>query len=331
MALPEITDTDQLQALLADQTRAPDFALIYIELCIAVFETDLGTILSNLSTVTPLPGCTWQPGWGPATDADGANLAMVATAFSNRTGRPLLHVVVIRGTDISDKIFSGKVWDGDLKQLAEDLGVGEKVNLPWMPPLAKIAKGTAEGLASIQGLRPSPTGPQQTLGQFLAGSQTGSNRPSIAVTGHSLGGCLTSVVAPWLANLLPGTPITATSFAGPSAGNVEFTAHLASVIPVFSRYFSTLDVIPNWWASLRVSSSIYDDYDLETPWSLKAADDLIAFCDRNYAQPGTNMPIEGVFQKGHNWFGEAGFQHHAKTYRSLLRLASVGKGGGGLG
>ena len=326
MTLPNLTDADQVQALIGGQTHAPDFALIYIELCIAIFESDPDTIVTNLKKVTPLPNSSWGCSWGPATDADGANMVMVATAYSKHNGAPLLHVVVIRGTDISDKIFSGKVWDGDIYQLSEDLGIGEKVGLPWLPPSAKIAKGTAKGLATVQGLTSSKTGPALTLDQYLAGTQRGSARPSIAVTGHSLGGCLTSVVAPWLASVLPGSPITATSFAGPSAGNADFTAHLARAVPVFYRYFNTLDVVPNWWASLRANNSIYDDHGLKTPELLKAADEFIALCDRNYAQPATDRVIEGVFQRGHDWFGEAGFQHHATTYRALLRIASLQKG-----
>src|SRR5436853_556141 len=66
---------------------------------------------------------------------------------------------------------------------------------------ARIASGTLDGLAIIQGL----TANGQTLGQFLTTflAQPANTNVTTIVTGHSLGGCLATIVATWMRVLLP--------------------------------------------------------------------------------------------------------------------------------
>src|SRR6476620_10763686 len=89
---------------------------------------------------------------------------------------------------------------------------------------ARIARGTLEGLSIIEALRYKG----QTLSDFLTRFYGTLSRESVTaiVTGHSLGGCLATVVAPWMRALLPDKitiqPIT---FAAPTAGDEEFAAY----------------------------------------------------------------------------------------------------------
>ena len=322
MMLPILTDPAQVQTLLNDEVYAVSFAQAYIALCIAAYQTVpacIKKIPDVIAALPGLPGSHWRCSWGPATDADGSNLALVATALRESDNAPLFQVVVIRGTDKIDKHLKGHIL-GDIEQLYEDLGVMSQKSLPWLPPSACIAQGTADGLDVIQNLRWPNILPNRTLEHYLANTQIGpvQDRPPIVVTGHSLGGCLTSVVAPWLAWALPGTRVHAISFAGPSAGNQPFVAYLASVIPTFRRYYNTLDVIPNWWATLGATNSIYSADGLDTPDLLIVADWLFNKLDPHYAQPVTGVPLSGEFTFGLDWRGEAALQHHAQTYQSLL-------------
>lgn len=322
MTLPTLTDPAQVQSLLADERYAVSFAQAYIALCIAAYQTVPALIQNIPKVIAALPGLLgshWECSWGPATDADGSNLALVATALRNGDNAPLFQVVVIRGTDKIDKHLKGNIL-GDIEQLFEDLRVMSQKSLPWLPPSAHIAEGTAVGLDVIQNLRWPQTLPNRTLEHYLANSQIGpvQDRPPIIVTGHSLGGCLTSVVAPWLAHMLPGARVHATSFAGPSAGNQPFVAYLASVIPTFRRYYNIFDVIPNWWATLGANNSIYSAYGRNTPDLMIVADWLFNKLDPRYAQPLTGMPLSGKFKDGLDWRGEAALQHHPQTYQRLL-------------
>ena len=118
--------------------------------------------------------------------------------------------------------------------------------MPWAPSgQERIAGGTLEGLLIIQGLTDTSG---QTLGQYLTAffAQPANANVTTLVTGHSLGGCLATVVAPWISSLLPnyqGTiqPIT---FAAPTAGNSEFAAYYNTLFPQARRFQNSLDVIP---------------------------------------------------------------------------------------
>ena len=110
----------------------------------------------------------WQVAWGPGLTQDRANMIYIAgnTALNQ-------YAVAVRGTDWSFILN----WIEDFASL-----------LPLVPYPAtgagNIAAGTLVGLQTLQGLG---------FMSFVQGPAASAN---VYVTGHSLGGCLASVVAP---------------------------------------------------------------------------------------------------------------------------------------
>ena len=80
------------------------------------------------------------------------------------------------------------------------------------------------------------------------------NKTTVDVIGHSLGGALASVVAPWLkahlAGIKSGAKVRATTLAGPTAGNAAFAAYLEEQFPgdQFRRVVNPIDVVPLAWS-----------------------------------------------------------------------------------
>lgn len=326
MDLPELTDAAQVQALLLNPRYANPFARAFIALCIAAHLRDPSTIPGAIEAVPgPLNG-RWECSWGPVLDPDGSNLAVIATLRRKSTNVPLMTVVVIRGTDTSTFAVDGTTL-GDIEQIVEDLGVIDQVPLPWLGNShpARIAAGTWLGVEVIMRLR-DPSRGNLTIADYLKGTLTGppQGRAPILVTGHSLGGCLTSVFAPYLVDALkdvsPRASVCAVSFAGPSAGNADFAAYLSDTVNIFTRYYNTLDVIPNWWANLKATNSIYVPNGLPTPFGMILGDDLFNAIDPVYEQPSPGRALTGAFLSGLSWKDEAEHQHDARTYQVLVRL-----------
>src|SRR6185295_6854916 len=90
-----------------------------------------------------------------------------------------------------------------------------------------------------------------------------SGSDQVIMTGHSLGGALTSVVAPWIADQLPkagntGTvAVTPYTFAAPSAGNQAFVDYYTKLFPNSYRGVNTLDLAPMAWTDLAGIQAMY--------------------------------------------------------------------------
>jgi triacylglycerol lipase len=306
---------------------ADALTLATLALCTASYLPDITTIPAAVQTTPPLTAVgQWQCIWGPVQDSDESNLALVAGYFPNPKAGPQTICVTLRGTDfdITD------IW-GMLEQIWEDLDASDPQPMPWaLNDPARIASGTLDGLAIIQEL----TANGQTLGQFLTTffSQAENANVTILVTGHSLGGCLATIVTTWIRVLLPdfrGTiqPIT---FAAPTAGNSEFTTYYGELFPLARRFQNSLDVIPLAYYDLGAIDSIYADNMLDTPdiiWlgvlGMEAALDIM---DASYVQPAQGEQIlPGVFllNDATDWYAQALHQHHLATYLGLLTGTEV--------
>jgi len=308
---------------------ADAITLATLDLCTASYLPDITAIPASVQAAPPLAaGGKWQCIWGPAQDSDESNLALVAGYFQRPNAAPQTICITVRGTDfaITD------IW-GMLEQIWEDVDASDPRPMPWaLNDPARIASGTLDGLAVIQALTDPATG--QPLTQFLASflAQPANANVTILVTGHSLGGCLATIVAIWIRILLPdhrGTiqPIT---FAAPTAGNSGFATYYNALFPAARRFQNSLDVIPLAYCDLGGIDSIYAANTLDTPdiiWlgvlGMKGALDIM---EASYVQPAQGQQIlPGAFlpNDSTDWYAQALHQHHLATYQALLTGTQV--------
>jgi Lipase (class 3) len=265
---------------------------------------------------------TWSVVWGPKLNADRSNMMYIAGSLS--TGQ---YAVAIRGTD----------WTFLLDWLEDLASVLPLVPYPYLSGAnAKVAAGTYVGLLELIQMDPA---------SFLKGVPAGS---TIYVTGHSLGGCLASAIAPYLAQELGGAGgLRVYTFAAPSAGDAAFASAYNGLFgptggsPSAFRFFNTLDAVPNGWASLSTIETYYQPVP-SCPQDLK---DLINFAQgqvgSEYVQVGSANDGTAIALPGHLIFfgggttaaidpiGDALFlyevaqQHHGSTYQALLQSPQV--------
>jgi triacylglycerol lipase len=321
-----MSTADELLKSMTDTGASNPYAVSYLQLCQVSYTLPSANIPALVAALPPIigPGGYWKCEWGPASNSDRANLAYVATYYAS-PGLPVLTAVVLRGTD-----FYIKDGWGIVEQVWEDLDVPTQVPMPWAPSdPARIAKGTLDGLQEIQAL----TSGGETLLDFLARFLRNSSnaRSVLVVTGHSLGGCLVSVVAPWLNAVLPqngvNVAVVPCSFAGPTAGNAAFATYFGNTFPYSLRYHNSLDVVPHAWDKLSQITGIYSSYGLNAPlWvypAVKLFQDEMWLTGVSYTQPYMNSSLTGVFALGLSWTGELALQHHTTTYMTLLGGQSV--------
>lgn len=254
---------------------------------------------------------------------DDANLAFVAGYFADPNAAPESIFVTIRGTDVDIDDIWGILW-----QIWEDLDADDPQPMPWaLSGPARVASGTLDGLTTIQGLADFPQPPnQETLAQFLTTffAKPANAKVTTVVTGHSLGGCLASIVAMWIRTLpLPncqGTiqPIT---FAAPTAGNGNFAKYYNELFPSARRFQNTLDVIPLAYYNLNLIDSIYGGL-LPTPDFVKVG---LALMQESIAAVGYTQPAQGQqilpgtqLASDTDWYAQALHQHHLATYLAIL-------------
>lgn len=191
----------------------------------------------------------------------------------------------------------------------------------------KIAHGTRKGLEILQGLVPPKgvPGAGQGIAAFLAGqvAANGDAGTTIHVTGHSLGGALSPVLALWLddtrADWDPEGHVTlrVVPFAGPTSGNADFATYYDQRLGgATTRYHNPLDVAPLVWnaAEMREIPNLYQPL-AHFDEALKITLDLLvaAVEDKHYEQIDADEPplaYRELNPANPKFLDQADWQHH---------------------
>jgi triacylglycerol lipase len=295
----------------------PDSAVMMTLAGIA-YSSDIGNQLKNTDYATE---GDWSVVWGPSDDSYG-NLAYVATSAS--TGK---YALVIRGSETS---FS---WD-TLYNWFYNLYVTWQSPWPIIPG-AMISYGSH--VQASQLTIASWNG--QTLGQFLTNIPKGA---TLAVTGHSLGGNLGTVLASWISSIrgpaetLPDPNTEVYTFAAPSAGNTEFANGFTARFPKSYRYWNSLDAVPRGWDNLLGLLTIYDSIGIPTPswiWDAVVALETALIASEweygsYYLQPnGNGNQLTGsALPLTNDYVLEVAYQHGVNVYLGLLNAPLLKQG-----
>jgi hypothetical protein len=360
------------------QTGTPYYGLVWLALAQLAYTDedarvvkgvgiDLPSAVASLPDLPPPPGftapstswCEWRVDWGPVVTRDNSNLMFVATCVERASGLPILAAVSIRGTDTQEH------WKalGLLQQLYEDLDVGHKVPWPHVvddPSVpcrnggtaddVAIAQGTCEGLKILRHMQAPFAGQAGTVDVLTAATSLATTHVGlpIVVTGHSLGGALTTVMAPFLAESLTAAGVRATivphAFAPPSAGTAGFAAKFDAEFPRGHIWWNTLDVVPNAFQNIANAPpgtpsmthmlGFWQDHGGPKIGELeKLALDGFIHVEHAYAQPRANvMTLRGsVVTPGasagckNSWSAQLLVQHLTPQYHHLISTQLAGR------
>lgn len=196
------------------------------------------SIILLLADQTLTTGGDWSLAWGPGISVNNENLVYVAKSASLSS-----YAIVIRGTNIHS-----------IGDLIEDFDVFSLVSFPFGKPGDSVSKGAMDGLTSLLGSADPVTG--DNLATFLASVASDAKTP-LYITGHSLGGALSSLITYWLVTndqLKDKFVFSTFTFAAPAFVNENFKNNLLSSLPPDASYtmkINSLDMIPYGYADLE--------------------------------------------------------------------------------
>ncbi len=206
------------------------------------FRTLVENVLNN-PAARDLIG-TWTLVWGPVVYADafvGAKTSVNSMFIAVPAAHPEQAVLAIAGTNG----ISLMGW------MIEDFNVKDKVAWPYGSTALNphISKGVAYGLEKLQKLaeRDPSTGAAVSARDFLAATPT---IKRLMVTGHSLGGALSSVYSLFLDDTRSewdpsgSVEISCLNTAGQSPGDADFSRYYGEKLGATSaRIYSALDIV----------------------------------------------------------------------------------------
>lgn len=283
----------------------------------------------------------WQLLW-LAISPDNANLVYVAW---NPDGSNQV-AVVVRGTVDNP---ADTLEDLDVGTLVTFTPAGSVEQLPVsagaMAAFTQVttARG-AEGLpvtASAAGQGPIPL--TVSLTEELAAvlqHLPSSPQPTVCVIGHSLGGCVATMLAPYLqAWSWPANPprLALVTYAAPTAGLQSFADYVDGLPwTQYERHVNAYDLIPLAWSGLRTA---LDWYPSPGPAATDEVKALLLTIDglrkgNAYVQPSANNPVTvnanyGTYdhaltnQTTADFLGQIAYQHANATYLALLDAPAV--------
>lgn len=264
--------------------------------------------------------------WGPAEVSDpiGIPFNLMYVAKNASTDE---YFVVIRGT--TPESITSWLEDFEVSTTQPFSALpGAPANIPAD---ALISTGTFDGMTDLIKLVDPTTG--QALIEFLQGASP----RNIYVTGHSLGGTLTSPMFTYINALLNGGNPTSNmalwGFAGLTPGGAGFNSYFNSIVPndqgFLWRIQNSLDIAPFLYDSEADIENVYAPNGLawgdvdKTLFDYLFGEAQKAGITYAQAQPGEVIP--GVFDQSiedeYIWAAQAAHQHHSTTYRMLVDSA----------
>ncbi|MFK0199311.1 lipase family protein [Streptomyces lavendulae] len=303
-------------------------------------------IASQLQDPTLATGGTWQLKW-LGLSPDNANLAYIAW---NSDGSNQI-VVAVRGT-VSQPLDTMEDLDvGTVVPFTAGGSADIAVSTGAMAAFTQVA--TARGITGVPAARAGAGGPDAaipvdaTLTQALAlllAVVPSSPRPTVHVTGHSLGGCVATMLAAYLQTQTwtPNPPRFAlVTFAAPTAGLQGFADHVDGLDwIVHERHVNAYDVVPLAWSDLLEARKWYPH-----PQGPAATDGVKLLLteinllkkDNVYVQPLADSAI--TWNPSYNWYdtlyinkttadftAQVAFQHSNFSYLHLLGAPQVPPG-----
>ncbi|WBB59066.1 IPT/TIG domain-containing protein [Streptomyces sp. WMMC500] len=272
-----------------------------------------------------------------ALSPDHAHLVYVAhnTDGSNQIA------VVVRGTAGSP---ADMVEDLDVGTLVAFAPAGGAELLPVsagaMAAFTRVV--TARGATGPAAATPAGgDGPTLTeeLATFLESAPT-SPQPTVCVIGHSLGGCVATMLAPYLqAWDWPANPprFGLVTYAAPTAGGKSFADYVDSLpwVP-YERHVNAYDLVPAAWCDLRTA---LDWYPAPGPPATDEVKELLRAIDglrrgTVYVQPSADNPLTVnphyethdpalVNKTTADFLRQVAYQHADATYLALLGAPPV--------
>ncbi|PJN28138.1 IPT/TIG domain-containing protein [Kitasatospora sp. CB02891] len=264
----------------------------------------------------------WSLTW-LALSPDNANMAYLAANPASNA-----FAVVLRGTV------------ANVTDLLEDLDVGTVVPfaIVGQPPAAvAVSKGAMEAFTQVVTASAAGATLVQALADALADAAP---NPTVHVIGHSLGGCLATMVAPYLQTQTwrGVTPRFALrTFAAPTAGGRDFARYVDSLPWVANeRHYNAWDLVPQAWTALDDAKTWYPDPPGPAAnEEVKAVITAIAALPgpHVYAQPGRADRLHRDYKSDYDrvmvkktvqdFMGQVAFQHANSTYLRLLGAPDV--------
>lgn len=264
---------------------------------------------------------SWKLVWLALSEAN-ANMAYIAQSTNGSNE----FAVVARGTD------------ADWTDILEDLEVGTVVPFPesGSPKPISVSKGAMDAFQRVIKARSiaSPS-PNVTLAQALAvalKAAPSSPQPTVYLTGHSLGGCIASMLAPYLqAQTWPKQPKFAVmTYAAPTAGLQNFVDYVNSLPWIIDeRQNNAFDLVPHAWADLDTTTGWYPSPGPQATEEVKLLIGTISKRTKGnvYVQPGTlclmntgytSLAKNLVNKTTQDFLGQVAYQHANSTYLDLV-------------
>lgn len=282
---------------------------------------------AHLSDPSLATGGDWQLLW-LGLSPDNANLVYLV----KNTSGPNEFAVVIRGT-VAD----------NATDMLEDLSVGTVVPFTGCgsPQPVSVSKGAMAAFTQVVTVSSNGVNLVQALDGAIRRAPA---NPTVYVVGHSLGGCIATMVAPYLKVVKwpVNTPQFALStFAAPTAGDQGFADFVNSLPWVANEHcYNVWDLIPQAWAGLAAAKNWYPTPGPAASFYVKALISTIASLPgpNVYVQPGDAYTLNPDYgtpgsydpyatrSSEEDFMAQVAFQHANSTYLGQIGAPAVSSG-----